>query len=127
MPTRYTTSLADAIVPALPQDYREMNAVQRQNAVDRAKRALQLRRNVIELEGAVARAKGELQVYEADADAVAERIEQEAAQLPEHRVRHLEGRLAVYRAKAAQAVRMIRQYNLELQLYQAIVRSQEDR
>ena len=107
----------ETLRPALPENYSDLSTPERQAAVDRAKNLLQVRRNLIELEAARRRADGEIMQYEADADAIQERLRNERDELSEHRQKHLYGRLMVCRSKIERLQELKVQYKLEIDLY----------
>ena len=112
--------LVASIQPRLPEGFAALSSPERQQAMDRAKNALQVRRNVLELVAAHRLQRGLILQYEADAQEVQERLEREL-DLPGHRRKHLLGRMAVYQARAERSQELLVQYQLEIDLYRQLL------
>ncbi len=115
-----TSDLVGEILPQLPAAYAELSVSEQQHALDGARHLLQVRRNVLELVAGQREQRGLVLQWEADAEAVQERLEREP-DLPSHRRRHLLGRLDVYRARAERGEELQVQYQMEIDLYRHVL------
>ena len=121
-----TCELVAEIQPGLPEGYKRLTEIEAQAAVDGQRNLLQMRRNLVELISGQRIQLGEIEQFEADAEALKARLAQNKQlppdkKLPGHRVRHIHGRRAVCLARAERGRELIAQYDLEINLYRQIL------
>jgi hypothetical protein len=117
-------SFISELRPDLPDNWRTLPTEERQTIVERAQNLLKLRKNLIDLVAGQRKAEGLILQSEADAEEVLERLA-DPGDLPPHRIKHLNGRLAVYQAEVEKQYELIEQYQRQIDLYKEILSNGE--